>query len=180
LSEFTCIHSIATGQGTYNKDLQNIDETTEGKSCADHSLGRMLRTGCRILHGAPRYHCRAFTCSAPGRFGLGTPIELTADLFRSIHDLTGLTYAFSIPLTAIALRTAVTLPLAIYSQKKLNRRIELRPLFFHWGDVVGMQSVARQKAHNVDLRSDKKALARTMSTVQKMVSSLFPRLTLFS
>lgn len=140
----------------------------------------MLRTGRRILHGAQLYHCRAFTCSAPGRFGLGTPVELTADLFRSIHDLSGLTYAFSIPLTAIALRTAVTLPLAIYSQKKLNRRLELRPLFFHWGDIVGMQTVARQKALNVDLRKDKNALARTMSTVQKIVLSQFPWLTLFS
>jgi len=150
------------------------------KFCADHSFGRMLRTGRRILHGAQRYHCRAFTCSSPGRFGIGTPVELTADLFRSIHDLSGLTYAFSIPLTAIVLRTAVTLPLAIYSQKKLNRRLELRPLFFHWGDIVGMQTVARQRALNVDLRKDKNALAKTMSTVQKIVLSLFPWLTLFS
>jgi hypothetical protein len=87
-----------------------------------------------------------------------------------------LTYGFSIPLTAVALRTLVTLPLAIYSQKKLNRRIELRPLFYHWGEIVGSQAVARQKALNVDLRNDKNALAKTMSTVQKTVRPMFSRL----
>ena len=53
----------------------------QAKFCADHSFGRMLRTGRRIIHGAQRYHCRAFTCSAPGRFGIGTPVELTAKEF---------------------------------------------------------------------------------------------------
>ena len=140
----------------------------------------MQRTRCRILHEARRNHCRAFTASAPGRFALGAPIELTADLIRSIHDLSGLTYGFSIPLTAIALRILVTLPLAIYSQKKLNRRIELRPLFYHWGEVVGTQAVARQKSLNVDLRNDKGALAKTMSSVQKAVGPVFPELTVCS
>lgn len=136
----------------------------------------MLRTPCRILRGPHCHRQRAFTSSVPSRFALGAPIELTADLIRSIHDLSGLTYGFSIPLTAVALRTLVTLPLAIYSQKKLNRRIELRPLFYHWGEIVGSQAVARQKALNVDLRNDKNALAKTMSTVQKTVRPMFSRL----
>ena len=133
----------------------------------------MLRTHCSILHGARWAHCRAFSSSAPVRFALGSPIELTADLIRSIHDLSGLTYGFSIPLTAIALRTVVTLPLAVYSQKKLNRRIELRPLFYHWGEIIGSQEVARQKALNVDLRNNKQALEKAMFAVQKTVRSVF-------
>lgn len=111
---------------------------------------------------------------------MGSSVEFTADLIKSIHDLSGLTYGLSIPLTAIAFRTVVTLPLAIYSQKKLNRRIELRPLFHHWGEIVGAQAVARQKALSVDLRNDKGALAKTMSSVQKTVSSMFAILTVFS
>ena len=140
-------------------------------------LRRMLRTQCRILHGARRRECRAFTSTAPGRFGLGSSLELTADLIRSFHDLSGLSYGFSIPLTAIALRTVVTLPLAIYSQKKLNRRLELRPLFFHWGEVIGAQAVARQKALNVDLRKDKAALQKTAKNVHKSVSPMLSALT---
>jgi hypothetical protein len=114
-------------------------------------------------------HSRGFASSIPRRYGL-TPIEITADLIRSIHDLSGLTYGATIPLTAIALRSIITLPLSIYSQKKLNRRIELRPLFFEWGNLIGMQAVAREKSRKVNIRGDQEALAKMMSTVKKMVS----------
>ena len=97
------------------------------------------------------------------------PIELTAALFRSFHDVSGLTYAVSIPLTSIALRSVVTLPLAIYSQKKLQRRLELRPLFNKWGDVKGAQVLAEQKAQKIDLQGNKQAYTEAMSRVRQMV-----------
>jgi hypothetical protein len=115
---------------------------------------------------------RGFASSVPNRFSFHGPIEATAQLFHSIHDVTGLTYGITIPLTAILLRTAITLPLVIYSQKKLNRRIELRPLFYHWGEIIGLQAAtAYQKKHKVDLRKDKEALAKTVSRVTAMVFS---------
>jgi hypothetical protein len=98
-----------------------------------------------------------------------SPFQITAEIIRSIHDVSGLGYGITIPLTAVVLRTLITLPLALYSQKKLNRRIELRPLFYHWGEIIGMRTVARQKLKNVDLRQNKEAFTSTMSTVQKMV-----------
>jgi hypothetical protein len=126
-----------------------------------------------VLHAARRPYRRGFSSSAPSRWSFNGPIEATAQLFHSIHDVTGLTYGISIPLTAILLRTVVTLPLVIYSQKKLNKRIELRPLFYHWGEIIGMQSAtAYQKQHKVDLRKDKEALAKTVSKVQATVFSL--------
>ena len=124
---------------------------------------------CTAFRLSQLKHNRGFASSIPRRYGL-TPIEITADLIRSIHDLSGLPYGATIPLTAIALRSIITLPLSIYSQKKLNRRIELRPLFFEWGNLIGMQAVAREKSRKVNIRRDKEALAKMMSTVQKMVS----------
>lgn len=118
---------------------------------------RIARTG----------YVRGFASSLPRR----GPIEITAQLIHSIHDVTGLTYGAAIPLTAIAFRSIVTLPLSIYSQKKLNRRIELHPLFHQWGDMIGTQAVARAKANNVDLRRNQEAHANMMTTVQRMVTS---------
>lgn len=133
----------------------------------------MLRPGLhpwRVRQAVHHSRYRGFASTRPIAISAGSPIEITADVIRSIHDVSGLPYGFTIPLTAIALRTIVTLPLAIYSQKKLNRRIELRPLFYHWGELIGMQMVARQKAQNIDLRKDQSTLAETTWRVQKLVS----------
>lgn len=92
-----------------------------------------------------------------------------AQLFSSVHDLSGLTYGVTIPLTAIVLRTIVTLPLSIYSQKKLNTRIELRPLFFQWGNVITSQALEFQRSENKDPRSEKDNLNKVMPNVQKLV-----------
>jgi membrane protein insertase Oxa1/YidC/SpoIIIJ len=127
----------------------------------------------RILQGSRQANFRAFSTSPTNRFG--GPIEITAELFRSVHDLTGLSYGLTIPLTALVLRTAITLPLAIYSQKKLNRRIELRPLFYHWGEIIGMQTAKQQKSRNVDLRNDKEALREVSLKVQSTVFLQFSK-----
>jgi hypothetical protein len=129
---------------------------------------RMLLHPCNVFRVSRPAYVRGFTSSVPNRYGFGGPIEITAELFRAIHDVSGLTYGVTIPLTALALRTIVTLPLSIYSQKKLNRRIELRPLYYQWGELIGMQALAQQKSRNADLR-DKGVYEKTMSRVQKLV-----------
>ena len=120
---------------------------------------------------------RQFSSSPQQRFAFD-PIEITALLFRSFHDVSGLTYGISIPLTALLLRTVVTLPLSIYSQKKLQKRLELRPLFTKWGDFKGMQVVAEQKARGIDLRGNKKAMSEALSRVRKMVSFIVSRVSI--
>src|SRR5437762_1536343 len=127
------------------------------------------------VHISRLRHARGFASSSPRRFGLEVPIEVTAGLLRSIHDLSGLSYGVTIPLTAIALRSIITLPLSIYSQKKINRRVELRPLFFHWGNLIGVRAVAQQKARNIDLRGNQEAYTKMMATVQNMVPHYFSR-----
>lgn len=115
---------------------------------------------------------RQFSSSPQQRLGLN-PIELTALLFQSVHDVSGLTYGLSIPLTTLVLRTAVTFPLSIYSQKKLKRRLELRPLFTKWGDVKSMQVIAEQKAQKIDLKGNKEAMSGVISRIRKLVQFVF-------
>jgi hypothetical protein len=92
--------------------------------------------------------CRGFA-SAPTRlFFADYPILIAANIIHSIHDFSGLPYSMSIPLTAIVLRTAVTLPLAIYSQYKMNRRIELRPIQFFYAEWLSSSlKDTQQKKH---------------------------------
>src|SRR5271170_7856598 len=129
---------------------------------------RTLLLRSNIFKVSRTIQARQFSSSPQQRFGFD-PIEITALLFRSFHDVSGLTYGITIPFTTIALRTIVTLPLSIYSQKKLQRRLELRPRFTKWGEVKGMQVVAEQKARNIDLKGNKKAMSEAMSRVRKMV-----------
>jgi hypothetical protein len=121
----------------------------------------------RILHASRAGSVRGFTSSRIHHIGA---IELTAELFRSVHDVSGLSYGLTIPLTALALRTAITLPLAIYSQKKLNRRLEFRPLFFHWGEIIGMQTAKLALSGNADLRNDKDAMKEVLMKMQMTVT----------
>jgi hypothetical protein len=121
----------------------------------------------RIVHASRAGSVRGFASSRINHIG---PIELTAELLRSVHDFSGLSYGLAIPLTAFALRTTITLPLAIYSQKKLNRRLELRPLFFHWGELIGMQTAKLALSGNADLRNDKDAMKEVSMKVQMTVT----------
>jgi mitochondrial inner membrane protein COX18 len=107
--------------------------------------------------------------SSPHR-KLSYGIELTAQIFRSVHDLSGLPYGVTIPLTAVALRTIVTLPLSIYSQRKLNKRIELRPLFYQWGEIIGLQVMSQQRSQGVDVHREKNGKREILFRVQKLVS----------
>ena len=134
---------------------------------------RRLLIDNKVLNYAPRRaHVRTFTSSRQSRFFFDGPIEWTGQLIRSFHELSGLTYGITIPLTAIILRTAVTLPLSIYSQKKLIRRIELRPLFFVWGEVIGQAAVEKVKqdgSQSAALKSNREGHEMAKKIVQNAV-----------
>ena len=127
---------------------------------------------CRASTGLWRTpHVRGFASSPPARLGLSTPFEVTSDIFHSIHDITGLTYGITIPLAAVLLRTAVTLPASIYGYLILNRRLELRPLVLKWGSAIGRLTVVKfkQKNPNVDLKTDEEAVREVSKMVHKTV-----------
>lgn len=107
--------------------------------------------------------CRGFATSSPAQFEILGPIAITAQLIRGIRDVTDIPYGLSIPLTAVVLRSIVTLPLAIYSQKKLARRIELRPLIFQWTHLFGSVVAAKYTAKKGHLPSEGKKISEQIN-----------------
>lgn len=114
---------------------------------------------------------RGFAGSAPSRLSLSSPFEVTSQVIHSIHDVTGLTYGLTIPLAAVLLRAVVTLPMSIYGQKALNKRLELRPLMYRWGSIITRLSILefKQKNPDVDLKGNRKAGEEVSQRVQKAV-----------
>ncbi|CAG8978647.1 hypothetical protein HYALB_00009463 [Hymenoscyphus albidus] len=74
---------------------------------------------------------RAFHASPRPRF-LETFIAPTHTLFEGVHSLTGLPWAYSIPLTAIVIRSFITLPISMYTRRIQQRRAERLPLLSAW------------------------------------------------
>jgi hypothetical protein len=128
----------------------------------------LLRPPIGLLR-APRI--RGFSASAAANLGLSTPFEVTSHVLHCIHDVTGLTYGITIPLAAILLRAVVTLPMSIYGQRALNKRLELRPLLYRWGSVITRLSILEFKHKNpqVDLKANKEAGGDVSKKVQKAV-----------
>jgi len=130
----------------------------------------MLSSSCYSFRPRLRVtQIRGFASSVPSTFGFQVPLEVTEHVIRSIHDLSGMSYGVTIPLTAIVLRSTITLPISLNSQLKLNRRIALRPLFFQWGNLIGMQAMTLQKART-NHRGNQDGLPQFKSTIEKMVS----------
>ncbi|CAG8955521.1 hypothetical protein HYFRA_00009474 [Hymenoscyphus fraxineus] len=73
---------------------------------------------------------RAFHASPRPRF-LETFIVPTHTLFEGVHSLTGLPWAYSIPLTTIVIRI-FTLPISIYTRRIQQKRAERLPLLSAW------------------------------------------------
>lgn len=123
------------------------------------------------LRHARHARVRGFAASAPAKLSLSTPFEATSDIIHSIHDMTGLTYGITIPLAAVLLRTVVTLPVSVYGYRVINRRLALRPLLLHWGNVIGRLTFVRfkQKNPNVDMKADKEAVRAVSKMVHKAV-----------
>ncbi|EPE36568.1 hypothetical protein GLAREA_08731 [Glarea lozoyensis ATCC 20868] len=87
--------------------------------------------------------CRAFHASPRPQF-LETVISPAHALFEGIHSVTGLPWAFAIPLTALTVRTILVLPLTIYTRRILQKQAELAPVVQAW--IPRLQKEARTEA----------------------------------
>jgi mitochondrial inner membrane protein COX18 len=72
---------------------------------------------------------RAFHSTRPSPF-VAEIVTAATDVLNGIHVTTGLPWVASIPLTAVAVRTAIAFPLQIYSRIHARRRAEIAPLLF--------------------------------------------------
>lgn len=82
------------------------------------------------LHRGP-LSSRSFHAS-PRPLFLEAVLDSTHDLLAGIHGATGLSWALTLPLTALGVRLFVGLPLAVYQRRAHQRRVALQPLRAAW------------------------------------------------
>ena len=75
--------------------------------------------------------CRTFHASPQPRF-LDAAITSTHTLLEGLHSFTGLPWAYTLPLSALAIRTAFVLPFSIYSRRAAQKQATLTPLVMSW------------------------------------------------
>ena len=88
---------------------------------------------------------RAFHASPPRRF-VEECLSTTHTLITGLHGITGLPWAYTLPLTALLIRLTITAPIATYSTIIYNRRIELSPLLLAWRAAITRNVYRAHKA----------------------------------
>lgn len=91
---------------------------------------RDLKAPSRIathIHSQARH----FHPTKPAPF-INEVLDISAGFIHGVHDVTGLPWAASIPLTALLVRTAVGFPLQIYTRSTARREREIMPLLNSW------------------------------------------------
>jgi len=67
-----------------------------------------------------------------------TPAHL---LFEGLHSFTGLSWIYTIPLTALAIRLSISLPLSIAQRRLLNKRQRVLPLIQSWHQQLKIETM---------------------------------------
>ena len=88
----------------------------------------------RSFHASPRHQY------------LDGCISLTHNAISGLHQSTGLSWAVTLPLTALIIRTVVTGPLSVYTYKITQRRMAVQPLIFAWQSVVQRKVMQKDRA----------------------------------
>ena len=78
---------------------------------------------------------RSFHASPQRRF-IAECIDQTQTLIVSLHGASGLSWAATLPLTAMLIRLGLLGPLATYAHVKANQRRELQPLMYAWQHAI--------------------------------------------
>ena len=99
----------------------------------------------RSITNNPSYHLsrlpsvrvprRKFHAS-PRKFFVAECIDQTQNLITGLHGITGLPWAFTLPLTAMLIRLGILGPLATYAHVKSNQRRETIPLIYAWQHAI--------------------------------------------
>ncbi|KAJ5157462.1 uncharacterized protein N7482_008562 [Penicillium canariense] len=86
----------------------------------------------RALPLAAHLQLRHFHPTKPAPW-INEALDASAGLIHGVHNLTGLPWVASIPLTALLVRTAVGLPLQMYTKIHARRERDIAPLKQAWG-----------------------------------------------
>jgi inner membrane protein COX18 len=85
---------------------------------------------------------RAFHASPKPQI-LETLLTSTHALLTGIHTTTHLSWALTIPLSALLLRLSLTLPLTLLSRRAIQTRLALQPLLQAWSHQIRRQNMAK-------------------------------------
>ncbi|KAH6724912.1 60Kd inner membrane protein-domain-containing protein [Leptodontidium sp. MPI-SDFR-AT-0119] len=100
----------------------------------------------KLLLLPPSYRTRAFHATPPRQSFILSTITASHDALTSLHTITNLPWAYTIPLFAILIRTTIILPTAIYARRSTIKQISLFPLLESWKDVLRKESM-RETGH---------------------------------
>ena len=102
------------------------------------SLFLQLPPTYRSFHASPR----------PQFLQAGLEIGVTSahTLFEGLHSYTGLPWAYTLPLAALAIRTTFILPLSIYSRRMAQKQVALSPILQSWQHVLKKETM-REVGH---------------------------------
>ena len=93
------------------------------------------------------------------------PVGFAQKLLEVVYDTTGLPWWGTILLTTVALRTAVTLPIAVYAQWNVLKIQQLRPILKEKGERLKYEVAAAKKRYKW---SNEKAMFMFRKNVSSM------------
>jgi inner membrane protein COX18 len=109
---------------------------------------------------------RSFHATPRSQFLESTLIGTHAVL-EGLHSITGLPWAYTIPLAALAIRTALFLPLGIYARRATQKQMELRPLVLAWQHVYIKEAV-KQGGNLEPMAATRPAAAKLLKKQQEI------------
>jgi inner membrane protein COX18 len=104
-------------------------------SLLNRSATRLLSAKCKpsttdLFLRLPASY-RAFHASPKPQFVDGL-VSGTHEILSGIHSISGLPWAYTIPLAALGVRAVLILPLTLYTRRRLQRQASLNPLLHAW------------------------------------------------
>jgi len=89
--------------------------------------------------------CRSFHVSPRPQF-VEQAIPVAYSIIDGLHSTTGLPWAYSLPLSALLIRTTFVLPMSIYSRLNIKKQASLSPLLNTWQNPLRKQVMQEIKA----------------------------------
>lgn len=101
---------------------------------------------------------RAFHASPRPQF-LAEAITTSHTLLESLHSVTGLPWAHTLPLFAVALRTTIFLPISIWTRSINQRQVTLSPVIRSWAHTLRKETI-QEVGHLGPAASQKRLLIK--------------------
>ncbi|KAM3072561.1 hypothetical protein ACMFMG_009354 [Clarireedia jacksonii] len=101
----------------------------------------------------------------------GLNSSTTHAILEGLHSVTGLPWAYTLPLAALAIRTTFVLPLSIYARRATQKQMELRPLLLAWRPIYMREAL--KELGNAGEKVVVRHMAAKMQRKQKEIYAKF-------